>query len=179
MPRQPCSRWANRLDVDEVASGAKAAVRSPPRPLQRPPGYGTSTSAVDYAMSVRLVHSKYRHPAVYCRLLWTGTVRSIPYGQSRPTRAVYRISLQGSSTCSIAPLRTRPAQNLVELVFIGAGRLNIVCLQPQPSPDPPRPRSSNRCQVPRPVLSTPVRALVGLWVQDSTTHTHTQISAAQ
>lgn len=74
-----------------------------------------------------------------------------------------------------APLRTRPAQNLV---FLGAGRLDIVCSATPVISRSARPRPSNRCQAPSPVLSPPVRILVGPLVQDSLDGT-TPISTAQ
>lgn len=139
--------------------GVKSPVKSP----VRTPSYRASTWTVHNAARMWLVHLKYRHLAGQYRLCTsTGTVHSIPYGQSRLIRAVCRISPQNSSTCSIAPLRTRPAQNLV---YIGAGRVwqTEHCLSVRLPPPPEansrsaRPRPSNRCQVLRPVLSTPVR----------------------
>lgn len=121
--------------------GVKSPVKSP----VRTPSYRASTWTVHNAARMWLVHLKYRHLAGQYRLCTsTGTVHSIPYGQSRLIRAVCRISPQNSSTCSIAPLRTRPAQNLV---YIGAGRawqtehcLSVRLPPPQKLiPDPPDP----------------------------------------
>lgn len=171
---------ANRLAVDE------AAARLEPRPPLhyrspvRSPGYGTSTSAADHARRVRLVPQSIGILLcnTACVAYATGTAPSIPYGWPRLIRAVCRISRQDSSTCSIAPLRTRPAQNLVSIGAGRQGRMDIVCSCPQPSPDPPLPRASNRCQVPRPVLSPPVRTLVGMSVQNNL-GSMTQIITAQ
>lgn len=131
------------------------------------PGYGTSTSAVDHAERVRLVHSKYRHPAVQYRLC------SVHYGAS----AQLTVRTATPNSCSLPHLttglehlqhRSTPdstcSEPCLHWCWQGrqAGRLDIVCSCPQPSPDPPRPRASNRCQDPRPVFSPPVPTPVGM-----------------
>lgn len=136
-----CSRW--RTDWPSMrplrawSQGPRHTIGSP----VKSPGYGTSTSAVDHAKRVRLVYSKYRHPAVQYRLC------SVHYGASTQltvrTATPNSCSLpQDSSTCSIAPLRTRPAQNLVSIGAGRAGRLagwTLSVLAPshlQTRPDP-------------------------------------------
>lgn len=150
MTRQPCSRWRtdstsmrqrleprppSRYTVGRL-SGRLATGRRPRlSTTQRGCGWYTQSIGILLCTTVCLCSSSVAHT--------TGTtVRSIPYGQSRPIRAVCRISPQDSSTCSTAPLRTRPAQNLVSMGAGRAGRpgrLDIVFSAPQPSPDPPDP----------------------------------------
>lgn len=155
MPRQPCSRW--RTDSTstrprlEPSRRWKYHSRSPVRSPVRSPSYGASTSAADRAMRARLVHSKYRHPAAYCRL-WSVHYRNSTRACHTDSHAQFVQSAashhRAGTRAPAAPLHSGPdLRRTLSPLALAGWTMDIVCLytppppcpQAQPSPDPPDP----------------------------------------